>query len=116
MKYIKNKPLKKKKKKDYLIEDWFKNITKEIAKHSQKEMLKFDRLLPCKKEKRFKLSIGLDNDFIIIKPKYLDWTSYCNSLSQNMLPNKYIYCYSTDDFWYRWKRYKKLKAFYENTI
>jgi hypothetical protein len=49
MKYIKNKPLKKKKKKDYLIEDWFSGITKEIKKHSQETMLEFDRFMPCKK-------------------------------------------------------------------
>lgn len=114
MKYIKKKPLKKKKKRDYQIEEWFKDITKEIAKHSQEEMLEFDRLLPCKKEKKFKLNIGPDNDLVIIKSRSVGWTykPFCS----RVVPNKYIYCNSTEDFWYRWSRFRKLRAFYENTI
>lgn len=118
MKYIKQKPFKKKKKRDYLVEEWFKNITEEIKKYPQELLLEFDRLLPCKQEKRFKLWVVRDGDLIIIKSRSrsLGYTLMPSNYKSFIHPDKYIYCYSADDFWSRWNRFKKLKAFYEDTI
>ncbi len=134
MKFLKKYKVKKRKK-DYLINEWFENIKKELNNHSYDEIVKFTDLFPCKDE-YFYISrsgniITTKNDFhqVVInkarsvgittpyfeeaKKFFANWNG-CGTIPNkylNLPPERYVTCSSTQDFWKRWNRFKKIRVY-----
>lgn len=98
---------KKKKRKDYLLEEALEEIRKEIYKYSPDVLIEFMKLFPCEKEK-YKFPIGFDDsNKIIVKGASAGSIFFYHPYHYT----KYLTCSSVEDFWIQWSRFKKLRIF-----
>jgi hypothetical protein len=114
MKYIRQKLGPKKKKRQYIIEEMFKEAKKEIDKHPLELCEKFTELFPCSSPKfriPHKTKQRLSNTSLIVKPRSVGMTTYSNYWYPFEEITVYVRCSSVEDFWGRWNRFKKLIAF-----
>lgn len=110
MRYIKIR-IGKKKKRQYIIEEMFKEAKQEIDKHPLELCEKFTELFPCSFPK-FRIPHKIKQRLpIVVKPRSVGMTTFSNYWYPFEEITIYVKCSSVEDFWGRWNRFKKLIAF-----
>lgn len=76
-------------------------IKQEIENHPYELWIKFMEIFPCNRKKYF-LKIPNIKKIEMLEGEQIEFI---------MISSKYIICSSTNDFWNRWNRFKKLRLF-----